>query len=113
MRSLGGAHYGIGQWLGQRITAVIMAVYTLFAILAFAIVRPTDQAAWKVMFAQDWMRIATLIFFLSLCFHTWVGMRDILMDYCKPAGLRLILMTCVGVSLVWYAIWLIQILWSD
>ncbi len=31
------------------------------------------------------MRVATLLFAVSLAWHAWVGVRDILMDYIKPA----------------------------
>jgi succinate dehydrogenase / fumarate reductase, membrane anchor subunit len=34
------------------------------------------------------------------------------MDYIKPIGLRLVLYVAVILSLVWYAAWTIQILWS-
>ena len=32
------------------------------------------------------MRVATLLFAVSLAWHAWVGVRDILMDYVKPDG---------------------------
>ncbi|MGZ3254593.1 MAG: succinate dehydrogenase, hydrophobic membrane anchor protein, partial [Burkholderiaceae bacterium] len=61
---------------------------------------------------NQWMRIATMVFFLSLFWHAWVGMRNILMDYVKPTGMRLGLETAVVLVLVGYAIWAVQILWS-
>lgn len=111
MRSLVGAHYGTGQWLRQRITAVIMAVYTVLAVAIFAIARPADHAAWKALFAPGWVRVITLLFLLSVCYHAWIGMRDILMDYAKPTGLRLALHVLVIVALSSYAIWAVQIMW--
>jgi len=38
-------------------------------------------------------------------------MRDILMDYIKPTGLRLALEVAVILALVGYAGWAFQILW--
>jgi succinate dehydrogenase / fumarate reductase membrane anchor subunit len=58
------------------------------------------------------MRIATIVFFISLFWHAWVGVRDILMDYVKPTGLRLGLEIAVLLVLVGYAVWAVQILWS-
>ena len=82
-----GAHYGLRDWLAQRVTAVIMAVYTRASLLRRARWRSRlDYAAWKALFAQGWMRVATLLFVVSLAWHAWVGMRDILMDYVKPDG---------------------------
>ncbi|MEO8166439.1 MAG: succinate dehydrogenase, hydrophobic membrane anchor protein, partial [Betaproteobacteria bacterium] len=42
----------------------------------------------------------------------WIGMRDILMDYIKPTGVRLGLEIAVVLILVGYAVWTAQILWS-
>ena len=55
---------------------------------------------------------ATLLFVAGLLWHAWVGMRDILMDYVKPVGLRLALQVADDRWLVGYAGWAIQILWS-
>jgi len=106
-----GAHYGFRDWLGQRVTAVVMAVYTVVFLVAFAAARPADHAAWKAFFAQDWLQFATLLFFLSLFYHAWIGVRDVLMDYVKPVWLRLMLEVAVILVLVGYAGWAIQILW--
>jgi succinate dehydrogenase / fumarate reductase membrane anchor subunit len=106
-----GAHYGLRGWLVQRVSAIVMALYTPLFVLAVAASRPVDHAAWKTLFGQGWMRFATLLFFASLFLHAWVGMRDILMDYIKPTGLRLALEVLVILVLVGCAGWAVQILW--
>jgi len=106
-----GAHYGFGSWLAQRITAAVMAVCTLVFVAMLLIVQPAGYAAWRDLFAPEWMKIATLLFFLSLCYHAWVGMRDILMDYAKPAALRLVLYVLVVLMLAGYAGWAMHIIW--
>ena len=57
------------------------------------------------------MRVATLVFGASLGWHMWVGIRDILMDYVKPVGLRLALQVAVILAIAGYLGWLVQILW--
>jgi succinate dehydrogenase / fumarate reductase membrane anchor subunit len=106
-----GAHYGLRGWLVQRMSAIVMAVYTVLFAVAVAAARPVDHAGWKALFSQGWMRFATLLFFASLFLHAWVGMRDILMDYVRPAGLRLALEVLVILVLVGCAGWAVQILW--
>jgi succinate dehydrogenase / fumarate reductase membrane anchor subunit len=66
----------------------------------------------RAFFAGGAMRIATLLFLLALLYHAWVGVRDIIMDYIKPAALRLGLQSLVGVALASYAIWSVAILWG-
>jgi succinate dehydrogenase / fumarate reductase membrane anchor subunit len=110
-RVVTGAHYGLRDWLAQRITAVIMAVYTVIVAVAVFGGMPIRYAVWKELFAQGWMRVATLLFAASLAWHAWVGMRDILMDYVKPAGVRLALEVAVLLTIACYLGWTIQILW--
>jgi len=106
-----GAHYGLRDWLAQRISAVLMAVYTLILLVVLLKSPPLTYAAWKDLFAQGWMRVATLLFAASLAWHAWVGVRDILMDYVKPDGLRLTLQVLVLLFIASYVGWAIQILW--
>jgi len=106
-----GAHYGLRDWLAQRITAAIMAVYTVIVLAVLIGGSPVNYAVWKDIFTQGWMRVATLLFAASLAWHAWVGVRDILMDYVKPAGARLTLEVAVLLVIAGYLGWTIQILW--
>lgn len=106
-----GARYGLRDWLAQRITAAVMAVYAVIALVVLMGGRPISYAVWKDLFAQGWMRVATLLFAACLAWHAWVGMRDILMDYVKPAGLRLALEVAVVLAIAGYLGWTVQILW--
>jgi succinate dehydrogenase / fumarate reductase, membrane anchor subunit len=57
------------------------------------------------------MRVATLLFAVSLAWHAWVGVRDILMDYIKPDGLRFVLQVFTLIVIAGYLGWTVQILW--
>lgn len=111
-RTVTGAGYGLRDWLVQRVSAVVMAVYAVVFAGRLLVHPVADFAAWRGVFAPEWMRLATLLFALSLMLHAWVGVRDIFMDYVKPAGLRLALHSAVIIALVAYAAWAAQILWS-
>ena len=111
-RIIVGAHYGWRDWLVQRVSAVVMALYTL--LLLFLLVRNggLDYAAWKATFASELFRLASFVFMLSLLWHAWVGVRNIAMDYIKPVGVRLTFEVAVIALLVGYAGWTIQVLWG-
>ena len=49
---------------------------------------------------------------MALLLHSWVGMRDILMDYARPMTVRLALEILVAVLLVAWGGWALLILWS-
>jgi succinate dehydrogenase / fumarate reductase membrane anchor subunit len=106
-----GAHYGLRDWLAQRITAVIIAAYAFILLAALPAERPLTYAAWRGFFHQGWLRVATLLFAASLAWHMWVGVRDILMDYVKPVGVRLALHTVVLLVILGYLAWIVEILW--
>ncbi|MBI4123673.1 MAG: succinate dehydrogenase, hydrophobic membrane anchor protein [Betaproteobacteria bacterium] len=110
-RTVVGAHYGMRDWLAQRLTALLMALYSV--VLAVILMRgePITYPVWKDLFAQGWMRVATLLFAAGLVWHAWVGTRDILMDYIKPDGLRLTLQVLALLLLGAYMGWAVQILW--
>ena len=110
-RVVTGAHYGLRDWLAQRITAAIMAVYTVILLVVLMGAVPITYPVWRDLFAQGWMRVATLLFAASLAWHAWVGVRDILMDYVQPVGVRLTLQVLVLLTLAGYMGWTIQILW--
>ncbi len=106
-----GAHYGLRDWLAQRITAVVIAIYSVIIAIVLLGARPLTYGVWRELFMQGWMRVATLIAAASLAWHMWVGVRDILMDYVKPTGVRLALEAIVVITIVGYLGWTIQILW--
>lgn len=112
MRMTTGAHYGLRDWMIQRITAVIMAVYTLIVVVALACGVAGSPESWHEFFRTGAMRYATFVFSLSLCYHAWIGVRDIWMDYIKPVWVRVTLHVMTLLALLGYAGWMIDILWG-
>ncbi len=110
-REVVGAHYGLRGWIAQRVTAVVMAVYTALILSAVAGLPQMDYWQWKVLWQTPLVRYATVLFIVSLLLHAWIGVRNIFMDYIKVAALRLTLYVLVIGALLWYAVWSVQILW--
>ena len=52
-----GAHYGLTEWLLQRVTAVIMAVYTLLLLVVYFIFGNPSYEGWSSLFANQFMKI--------------------------------------------------------
>jgi succinate dehydrogenase / fumarate reductase, membrane anchor subunit len=107
-----GAHYGLRDWLSQRVTAVIMGLFT-FVVLAQVIFSrgPIGYDKWAGIFAAQWMKVLTFAVVLALLWHVWVGMRDVFMDYVKPVVLRLAFQVFTIVWLTACAGWAVQVLW--
>ena len=107
-----GAHYGSVDWLAQRATAILMAIYTVVLLAAFLTSDEIGYQAWAGLFALQWFKILSFVTLASLFYHAWVGMRNIWMDYVKPVALRLFLQLATIVWLVGCAGWAAQILWK-
>jgi succinate dehydrogenase / fumarate reductase membrane anchor subunit len=109
-----GAHYGLRDWLAQRITAVVITLYVaLVIVMMFARGGdPVDYAAWHALFERGWFLVVSFVFLIAVYYHAWVGMRNILMDYVRPIGLRLLLQAAVICALIGYTGWAIQVLWG-
>ncbi len=106
-----GAHYGFRDWLSQRVTAVLMALFTVVLLAQVLLGGPLGYDHWAGIFASQWMKLFTFVVILSLAWHAWVGMRDIWMDYIKPVGWRLVMQVATLVWLVGCAGWAVQVLW--
>jgi succinate dehydrogenase / fumarate reductase, membrane anchor subunit len=110
-RTVVGAHYGLRDWLAQRVTAVLMALFTVALLAQVLFGGPLSYDLWAGIFSRQWMKALTFVVIVSLLLHAWVGMRDIWMDYVKAVGLRLVLQVFTLVWLVGCAGWAIQVLW--
>ncbi len=106
------SHQGVRDWVIQRVSAILMAVYSVGLALYFICHPDLTYSEWHDMFSQDWVKIATLLFLISLLFHAWVGMWTIFTDYIKPYILRSVLNLLTLLMLVACFMWGVLILWS-
>jgi succinate dehydrogenase / fumarate reductase membrane anchor subunit len=111
-RVVTGAHYGLRDWIAQRATAVVMALFTLLVLAQVLFTKgPLGYDKWAGIFSAQWMKALTFTVILALLYHAWIGMREIWMDYIKPVAVRLTLEIFSIVWLVACAGWAIQVLW--
>lgn len=107
-----GAHYGLCDWLSQRFTGALMAVFTLIILIQVLVNKgPMGYEKWAGIFASQWMKVLTFSVIVALAWHAWVGIRNIWMDYVKPVGVKLVLDTLSLIWLVGCAGWAVQVLW--
>ncbi len=106
-----GANYGLRDWLAQRVTAVLMAIFTIVLVAQVLMPGALDYDRWATIFSHQWMKALTFVTIAALLWHAWVGVRDVLMDYVHPVGTRLVLQVASIVWLVGCAGWALQVLW--
>ncbi|MFN3578908.1 MAG: succinate dehydrogenase, hydrophobic membrane anchor protein [Pseudomonas sp.] len=110
---------GLYDWMVQRVSAVLLAAYTLF-LLGYLIFNPgLSYADWQGLFSQNWMRIFSLLTLVALSVHAWVGMWTISTDYLTPMALgksativRFLFQAACGLLMFVLFVWGVQILWG-
>ena len=81
-----GAHYGLRDWLSQRITGGLMALFTILVLAQLLFSRgPIGYDTWSGIFSAQWMKVLTFVVIASILYHVWVGMRDVWMDVSHAA----------------------------
>ncbi len=102
---------GFSAWLLQRLSAVYLAVFIVIAII-WGMTTDINITIWRQGFQSVWVQLGVLLFGLSLLLHAWIGLRDVVIDYIHPLGIRLLALSLVGLFLLANGFWLLAILWG-
>jgi succinate dehydrogenase / fumarate reductase membrane anchor subunit len=102
--------HGMRAWLIQRLSAVYMAGYLVFFLLSLIARPPHGFEAWRGFMTTPLMSIATLLLFLLLLVHAWVGLRDVVMDYVHPFKLRFTVLSLIAGGLIAMGAWVLEVL---
>lgn len=108
--ALKASHSGLRDWLIQRVSAVIIGLYTLFIAGYLFKNRPLYFAQWQTFFHGSLIKIATLVTLIAVLWHAWIGLWTVLTDYIKIGALRLVLQAVVIILLLGYVLWGVEIL---
>ena len=103
---------GMRIWLSQRLTALVMTFYIVLMVIMLLIMRPVDFSAWHDFVSPIWFRLLTLLFFMCLFMHAWLGVADVLKDYVFNKTLRGYMQIAVDILLLVYLAWVSVILWN-
>ncbi|MDH5299882.1 MAG: succinate dehydrogenase, hydrophobic membrane anchor protein [Gammaproteobacteria bacterium] len=101
---------GVRPFVLQRVSAVYLAFFIVAFAVCMLVVRPTDYIAWMAFLQQPVIVVGVALFWLAAISHAWVGGRDVIMDYVHPDGLRVALLSLLGMFLLAMLIWVLRIL---
>lgn len=69
-RVVSGAHYGLRDWLAQRITGALFALFTLIVLAKVLLTSgPIGYESWAGIFAPQWMKALTFAIFIAITYH--------------------------------------------
>lgn len=102
---------GLPAWLVQRLSALYLVLFTVVAIIWWWTTPPLDYSAWRALFASPVSGVAITMAVIALLMHSWVGIRDVILDYAgSHAGIRLLLLALLGGWLIAQAVWVLRLL---
>jgi succinate dehydrogenase / fumarate reductase, membrane anchor subunit len=90
-----------------------MLAFIVYFLSHFVGDPPHSYPVWRSWLMSSGVSIATVVFFLALLAHAWVGVRDVIMDYVHPVAIRLGLLALLGFGLIAMGIWVARILWME
>ena len=103
---------GQRAWLLQRITAVYLGVFTVLMLGYFVFFPPADHALWIAFVGHPVVGLLTALGVLALLLHVWIGLRDVIMDYVHPFGIRLTVLILSATGLLVLGLWAFAILFK-
>jgi succinate dehydrogenase / fumarate reductase membrane anchor subunit len=101
---------GLRAWLVQRITAVYMLLFIVFLLAHFVVDPPHSYQAWHGWMVSPSVSVITVVFFVALLVHAWVGVRDVILDYVHPVAFRVCVLVLLGFGLTAMGVWVMRIL---
>lgn len=96
---------GLSAWLIQRLSALYLGAFTVYALIRLTMAGSWSHAAWSGWLAAPLNAVTLWLAALALLLHSWVGGRDVLLDYVHPLGLRVIMLTVLAGWLLGSGIW--------
>ncbi len=103
---------GSRDWIMQRISAVVLAVYAVVMVAFFLFNGSVSYEQWVMFIMSMPMRLLSLLAIVALAVHAWVGMWTVFTDYIKSTGLRIVLQAAMIIAILVYLFWGVMIFWG-
>ncbi len=100
---------GTRAWLLQRLSAVYLLGFTIYVLVKLAVAAPQNYDAWRGWLSGGGTEVAVLLFFVALLLHSWIGLRDVILDYVHPLGARLAVLGAAALGEIALGLWVVVI----
>lgn len=96
-KGLGSAKSGFSHWWMQRITAIVLALLTPFAVYYLAKYGVSDYAELKALFVQPIFSAVLVLYVLALFWHARLGLQVVVEDYIHQPALEISLQIAIKI----------------
>jgi len=101
---------GLRPWVIQRVSAVYIVLFILYASYCFFSADAIAFDAWRQWLYNPFNTTVVGIFVIALLFHAWIGMRDVVLDYVHNIMLRIFILAMLVGVLIGSGLWVFRIL---
>lgn len=101
---------GLTDWIIQRLTAIYLAVFTIYLVWIGFFCGRMDYERWVAWFHHPAMQVATIVALIAIAWHAWIGLWTVTTDYVKCTVVRLSVQALILATLLAEVIWGILIL---
>ena len=101
---------GLRPWVIQRVSAVYMVLFILYAAYCFFSADVIAFEAWRQWLYNPFNTTVVGIFVIAVLFHAWIGMRDVVLDYVHNIMLRIFILALMVGVLIGSGLWVFRIL---
>lgn len=91
---------GFRAWVVQRLSAIYLGIYVIYLLGYFIVSPPASHGDMVQWLSLPSVNITMALFFLSLLLHAWIGLRDVVIDYVHPLGMRMTVLTLIAALLI-------------
>lgn len=110
---------GLADFVVQRVSAVILAIFTLCVVGFFLVTPEVDHQTLAEYFGSTTMQLFSTLTVLATAAHAWIGMWTVGTDYIRPhyfgahaTSWRLLYQSVCLLALFVYVVWALRIFWS-
>ena len=93
---------GFRLWFLQRISGLIIAIFSITFIARLYFIDIHTFRDWKFFFTPFWMQVLLLVTWICICFHGWIGVRNVIKDYIRHYQLRIFLLNIIAFASIAY-----------
>jgi len=103
---------GVHDWIIQRVTAVILAVFAIYVMYFFVSQHGLNHQQLVDFFKQPFTRWLSITSVIAICLHAWIGLWIVSTDYIKPLAIRMVFQVLVIIACLTFVGWGVSILWG-
>jgi succinate dehydrogenase / fumarate reductase membrane anchor subunit len=101
---------GLRPWVIQRVSAIYIVLFILYTSYSFLTADIVTFDSWKGWLYNPFNTTVCGIFVIALLFHSWIGMRDVVLDYIHNIMFRIFILAMLVGVLIGCGLWVFRIL---